>query len=37
MDDLFGPEQAARLIAVPGPDDDKYARGVVGFVTGSEG
>jgi hydroxyethylthiazole kinase-like uncharacterized protein yjeF len=37
MDDLFGPEQAARLIAVPGQDDDKYARGVVGFVTGSEG
>jgi len=37
MDDLFGPEQAARLIAVPGADDDKYARGVVGFVTGSEG
>lgn len=35
MDDLFGPEQAARWIAVPGPDDDKYARGVVGFVTGS--
>ncbi len=35
MDDLFGPEQAARWIAVPGVDDDKYARGVVGFVTGS--
>jgi ADP-dependent NAD(P)H-hydrate dehydratase / NAD(P)H-hydrate epimerase len=35
MDDLFGPEQAARWIAVPGIDDDKYARGVVGFVTGS--
>jgi hydroxyethylthiazole kinase-like uncharacterized protein yjeF len=35
MDDLFGPDQAARWIAVPGPDDDKYARGVVGFVTGS--
>src|SRR6185312_9288269 len=35
MDDLFGPGQAARWIAVPGPGDDKYARGVVGFVTGS--
>ena len=35
MDDLFGPEQATRWIAVPGVDDDKYARGVVGFVTGS--
>jgi ADP-dependent NAD(P)H-hydrate dehydratase / NAD(P)H-hydrate epimerase len=36
MDDLFGPAQAALRIAVPGPDDDKYARGVVGLVTGSE-
>jgi len=36
MDALFGPADAARWIAVPGPDDDKYARGVVGFVTGSE-
>lgn len=35
MDDLFGPEQAARWIAVPRPDDDKYSRGVVGLVTGS--
>jgi hydroxyethylthiazole kinase-like uncharacterized protein yjeF len=35
MDDLFGPEQAARWIRVPGVDDDKYRRGVVGFVTGS--
>jgi ADP-dependent NAD(P)H-hydrate dehydratase / NAD(P)H-hydrate epimerase len=35
MDDLFGPDQAARWIAVPGVDDDKYARGVVGLVTGS--
>jgi len=35
MDELFGPEQAARWIAVPRVDDDKYARGVVGFVTGS--
>jgi NAD(P)H-hydrate repair Nnr-like enzyme with NAD(P)H-hydrate dehydratase domain len=31
----FGPEDAARWIAVPGPDDDKYSRGVVGFATGS--
>lgn len=31
----FGPADAARWIAVPGPDDDKYSRGVVGFVTGS--
>lgn len=31
----FGPEQAAAWIAVPGQDDDKYSRGVVGFVTGS--
>jgi NAD(P)H-hydrate repair Nnr-like enzyme with NAD(P)H-hydrate dehydratase domain len=31
----FGPEDAAAWIAVPGPDDDKYSRGVVGFVTGS--
>ncbi|AYF98740.1 ADP-dependent NAD(P)H-hydrate dehydratase [Protaetiibacter intestinalis] len=35
MDASFGPEQAARWIAVPGPADDKYSRGVVGFVTGS--
>lgn len=33
--DLFGPDEAARWIAVPGDDDDKYSRGVVGFVTGS--
>lgn len=26
---------AARCIAVPGPDDDKYSRGVLGVVTGS--
>ncbi len=32
---LFGAEDAAAWIAVPGPDDDKYSRGVVGFVTGS--
>jgi hydroxyethylthiazole kinase-like uncharacterized protein yjeF len=27
---------AAAWIAVPGPDDDKYSRGVLGLVTGSE-
>lgn len=32
---LFGSAEAARWIAVPGEDDDKYSRGVVGFVTGS--
>ncbi len=32
---LFGPADAAHWIAVPGDDDDKYSRGVVGFVTGS--
>jgi hydroxyethylthiazole kinase-like uncharacterized protein yjeF len=31
----FGAEQARSFIAVPGPDDDKYSRGVLGFVTGS--
>src|SRR3982751_3786461 len=31
----FGPRDAREWIAVPGPDDDKYSRGVVGFVTGS--
>lgn len=35
MDALFGPEDAASWIAVPADDDDKYSRGVVGFVTGS--
>jgi hydroxyethylthiazole kinase-like uncharacterized protein yjeF len=35
MDALFGPADAARWIAVPGERDDKYSRGVVGFVTGS--
>src|SRR3954468_6457578 len=35
MDDLFGPDDAAAWIAVPGPDDDKYSRGVLGVVTGS--
>jgi len=32
---LFGPTDAAAWIAVPSEDDDKYSRGVVGFVTGS--
>lgn len=31
----FGPAEAADWIAVPGPADDKYSRGVVGFATGS--
>jgi len=31
----FTPDQARDWIAVPGPDDDKYSRGVVGFATGS--
>ena len=31
----FGREDAREWIAVPTPDDDKYSRGVVGFVTGS--
>jgi len=35
MEPFFGPADAARWIAVPGDDDDKYSRGVVGFVTGS--
>ncbi|AXH35751.1 NAD(P)H-hydrate dehydratase [Humibacter sp. BT305] len=26
---------AARCVAVPGPDDDKYSRGVLGMLTGS--
>ena len=32
---LFGEVDAKNWIAVPGPDDDKYSRGVLGFVTGS--
>jgi hydroxyethylthiazole kinase-like uncharacterized protein yjeF len=32
---LFARDDAAAWIAVPGDDDDKYSRGVVGFVTGS--
>ena len=35
MEAPFGPHDAAHWIAVPGEDDDKYSRGVVGFVTGS--
>ncbi len=31
----FGQEDAREWIAVPSPDDDKYSRGVVGFVSGS--
>lgn len=31
----FGPREAARHIAVPGPADDKYSRGVLGIVCGS--
>ncbi|WP_121368573.1 ADP-dependent NAD(P)H-hydrate dehydratase [Frondihabitans australicus] len=32
----FGPADAARWIAVPKVDDDKYSRGVLGVVTGSD-
>src|SRR3954454_6533537 len=35
MGELFGPPDAAAWIAVPGPSDDKYSRGVLGVVTGS--
>lgn len=35
MGETFGRDEAAAWIAVPGDDDDKYSRGVVGFVTGS--
>lgn len=35
MSELFGRDDAAAWIAVPSDDDDKYSRGVVGFVTGS--
>ncbi|WP_411701325.1 NAD(P)H-hydrate dehydratase [Conyzicola sp.] len=30
------PDDAARLIAVPGEHDDKYSRGVLGVITGSD-
>lgn len=33
--ELFAATQAGEWIAVPGEHDDKYSRGVVGFVTGS--
>lgn len=35
MAELFDAVSAARWIAVPGEDDHKYSRGVVGFATGS--
>ncbi|WP_191283166.1 NAD(P)H-hydrate dehydratase [Pseudolysinimonas yzui] len=35
MGEIFGRDEAAAWIAVPGDDDDKYTRGVVGFATGS--
>ena len=35
MSELFGRDDAAAWIAAPADDDDKYSRGVVGFVTGS--
>ena len=35
MSELFAREDAASWIALPTDDDDKYTRGVVGFVTGS--
>lgn len=31
----FGAPEARGWIAIPGPEDDKYSRGVLGFVTGS--
>jgi NAD(P)H-hydrate repair Nnr-like enzyme with NAD(P)H-hydrate dehydratase domain len=38
MDDPtpWTPAEASRFIAVPGPDDDKYSRGVLGVITGSD-
>lgn len=35
MSALFEQTDAARWVAVPEDDDDKYSRGVLGFVTGS--
>lgn len=35
MSDEFGPADARRWIRIPGPEDDKFSRGVTGFVTGS--
>ncbi|TQO19088.1 hydroxyethylthiazole kinase-like uncharacterized protein yjeF [Rhodoglobus vestalii] len=34
-DAIWGASDAARFIAVPGRDDDKYSRGVLGVITGS--
>ncbi|MGV8877367.1 MAG: ADP-dependent NAD(P)H-hydrate dehydratase [Rhodoglobus sp.] len=34
--DLFGAPEAAHHIAVPGRTDDKYSRGVLGVLTGSD-
>ncbi|CAN5258506.1 hypothetical protein BH09ACT3_BH09ACT3_08300 [soil metagenome] len=31
----WGPNEARSQIVVPGPDDDKYSRGVLGVITGS--
>lgn len=33
--ELWTPSDAAGVIAVPGEDDDKYSRGVLGILTGS--
>ena len=30
------PDDAAKQIAVPGQGDDKYSRGVLGVITGSD-
>lgn len=35
MGEIFVRDEAARSIVVPGDDDDKYSRGVLGFLTGS--
>ncbi len=36
MADYFSAEETAALIAVPGEHDDKYSRGVLGVMTGSQ-
>jgi hydroxyethylthiazole kinase-like uncharacterized protein yjeF len=33
---VWTPEDVARMLRAPGPDDDKYTRGVLGVATGSE-
>ncbi|MCL2515741.1 MAG: NAD(P)H-hydrate dehydratase [Microbacteriaceae bacterium] len=33
---VWEPVDAARMLRAPGPDDNKYTRGVVGIATGSE-